>query len=340
MKNYYGFNRKNGTTSPDVWADDELMDSNITADLEKNKAALPRYKIFMALSRTPHGVIDMATPCFAALIWLGEFPSFGVTLLGLITAFAGYTAVYALNDVIDYANDRMKLAQEISKRSGPDIDGIWIRHPLAQGILPYRNGVYWVVAWASVAIIGAWLLNPVCLMIFVAGCILETLYCKMLKISHYRVLVSGTVKTLGAVAAVYAVDLSPSPVFVVILFLFLYVWEIGGQNIPNDWSDVHEDKQIGARTVPVRLGIHRSAVLILGCILVTLLLNVWVFKFSRAVYDPVYLVAALGAGVYLLLIPALRLITTKSDEDAMRLFNRGSYYPLALMAIVLMKIIF
>ncbi|HSO67747.1 MAG TPA: hypothetical protein VLP30_07820, partial [Desulfatirhabdiaceae bacterium] len=103
------------------------MDSNITADLEKNKAALPRYKIFMALSRTPHGVIDMATPCFAALIWLGEFPSFGVTLLGLITAFAGYTAVYALNDVIDYANDRMKLAQEISKRSGPDIDGIWIR---------------------------------------------------------------------------------------------------------------------------------------------------------------------------------------------------------------------
>ncbi|HSO67285.1 MAG TPA: UbiA family prenyltransferase, partial [Desulfatirhabdiaceae bacterium] len=260
--------------------------------------------------------------------------------LGLITAFAGYTAVYALNDVIDYANDRMKLAQEISKRSGPDIDGIWIRHPLAQGILPYRNGVYWVVAWASVAIIGAWLLNPVCLMIFVAGCILETLYCKMLKISHYRVLVSGTVKTLGAVAAVYAVDLSPSPVFVVILFLFLYVWEIGGQNIPNDWSDVHEDKQIGARTVPVRLGINRSAVLILGCILVTLLLNVWVFKFSRAVYDPVYLVAALGAGVYLLLIPALRLITTKSDEDAMRLFNRGSYYPLALMAIVLIKIIF
>jgi len=162
----------------------------------------------------------------------------------------------------------------------------------------------------------------------------------MLKISHYRVLVSGTVKTLGAVAAVYAVDLSPSPVFVVILFLFLYVWEIGGQNIPNDWSDVHEDKQIGARTVPVKLGIHRSAVLILGCILVTLLLNVWVFKFSRAVYDPVYLVAALGAGVYLLLIPALRLITTKSDEDAMRLFNRGSYYPLALMAIVLIRIIF
>ena len=67
-----------------------------------------RLKLFWALSRTPHGLIDMTTPAFAALLWLGAFPPFSVTVLGLITAFAGYTAVYALNDVIDYRADREK----------------------------------------------------------------------------------------------------------------------------------------------------------------------------------------------------------------------------------------
>ncbi|MGD9972995.1 MAG: UbiA family prenyltransferase [Desulfatirhabdiaceae bacterium] len=315
------------------------MNTSTHADIHRKSVELPRYKIFMALSRTPHGVIDMATPCFAALVWLGEFPPFWVTLLGLVTAFAGYTAVYALNDVVDYANDQKKMAFGVPESSVRDIDGVWIRHPLAQGFIPFKNGVYWVLAWASVAIIGAWILNPVCLMIFLAGCILETLYCRMLKITHYRVLVSGTVKTLGAVAAIFAVDPSPSPGFVAILFLFLYFWEIGGQNIPNDWSDIHEDKQIGARTVPVQLGIQRSAILILGCILMALLLNVWVFKFSRAVYEPVYLAAALATGIYLLLIPAIRLMMSQSDENAMRLFNRGSHYPVVLLAIVLIRII-
>jgi hypothetical protein len=31
------------------------------------------------------------------------------TLLGLITVFAGYTAVYALNDLVDYRTDREKV---------------------------------------------------------------------------------------------------------------------------------------------------------------------------------------------------------------------------------------
>ncbi|MCX5882258.1 MAG: hypothetical protein NTU74_10790, partial [Deltaproteobacteria bacterium] len=48
-----------------------------------------RLKLFFALSRTPHGLIDMATPVFAALIWLGHIPSFSVVFLGLLTTFAG-----------------------------------------------------------------------------------------------------------------------------------------------------------------------------------------------------------------------------------------------------------
>ena len=59
---------------------------------------LNRLKLFGALSRTPHGVLDMTTPVFGACLWLGGLPDVGVILLGILTVFSGYTAVYALND--------------------------------------------------------------------------------------------------------------------------------------------------------------------------------------------------------------------------------------------------
>ena len=68
-----------------------------------------RLKLFWALSRTPHGLLDMATPALGALLWLGRFPSLELIVIGLITTFAGYTAVYALNDVIDYRVDKEKI---------------------------------------------------------------------------------------------------------------------------------------------------------------------------------------------------------------------------------------
>ena len=70
------------------------------AELPGMNAAI-NWKLFLGLSRTPHGILDMATPPMAALLWLGHFPPFLVVIVGLITAFAGYTAVYALNDLID-----------------------------------------------------------------------------------------------------------------------------------------------------------------------------------------------------------------------------------------------
>jgi len=296
-----------------------------------------RLELFLALSRTPHGLIDMATPVFAALIWLGHVPSLPVVFLSLLTTFAGYTAVYALNDIVDYRQDRQTAAQGGTCPADGDLDAILVRHPMACGFLSFREGLAWTGAWAVLAIIGAYLLNPVCLWIFAAGCALETIYCVLWRVSHYRTLVSGAVKTLGPVAAIFAVDPHPSPTFLTVLFLFFFFWEIGGQNIPNDWTDVETDSRFGAKTVPVRLGIHRSSMIILGCILLTLPLNTAVFQLSPVRYPPIYLIAALGAGVYLLLMPALKLWVSRSRQDAMTLFNRGSYYPLILMGIVLIK---
>ena len=74
----------------------------------QNPAGISRLKLFLALSRTPHGLLDMATPGLSALLWLGTFPSAGMMGLGLLTAFSGYTAVYALNDLTDYRVDQEK----------------------------------------------------------------------------------------------------------------------------------------------------------------------------------------------------------------------------------------
>ncbi len=214
--------------------------SQITeTSLQDRFTALSRLKLFFALSRTPHGLLDMCTPGFGALLWLGELPSFFIIVIGMITTFAGYTAVYALNDVIDYKVDKEKAAQGGLSRSGADLDGVLVRHPMAQGYLGFKEGVFWSVAWSLVALVGALILNPICVLIFVGGVALETIYCLLWRVSPFRTFISGAVKTSGALAAVFAVDPNPSGTYLVVLFLLLFFWEIGGQNISNDWAD-HE----------------------------------------------------------------------------------------------------
>ena len=66
-----------------------------STSVQNQYTGLSRLKLFFALSRTPHGLLDMATPAVSALLWLGDFPTLKVIALGLVTAFSGYTAVYA-----------------------------------------------------------------------------------------------------------------------------------------------------------------------------------------------------------------------------------------------------
>lgn len=297
-----------------------------------------RLKLFLALSRTSHGILDMATPAFAALLWLGGFPPLHVTLLGVITTFAGYTAVYALNDVVDFRIDREKIHQTGLSGHAGDLDALWVRHPLAQGMLSLRDGILWAAGWSAVALIGAALLNPVCVVIFLLGCLLETFYCLLLKISHHRVIISGGVKTSGAVAAVFAVDPSPGIGYIACLFLLFFFWEIGGQNVPNDWTDMEADRAMNARTVPVRFGSEFSLKIILVALACTVILTPVLFLFSQSRIAPPYLILVIITAGYFLILPALRLRRTKKPRDAMALFNKASYFPAALLCIVLITI--
>ena len=304
------------------------------ASVQNRYSSLSRLKLFLALSRTPHGLLDMTTPLYGALLWLGAFPSLYISLLGLITVFAGYTAVYALNDVIDYRVDREKACIAGGLRECDDyLDAAMVRHPMAQGLLSLKEGLVWALGWSSVAMIGAWLLNPVCVLIFLAGCLLEIVYCLMHRVSPFRILISGGVKTSGAVAAVFAVDPNPSLTYVIVLFIWLFFWEIGGQNIPADWADIEEDRRLRAQTVPVRFGLKGAALIAICAIALALLVQPILIYLSKIGFQPFMMALSFLLGAGLLLPPALQLYHTRQRTHAMALFNRASYYPLVMLVV-------
>ena len=294
-----------------------------------------RIMLFLALSRTPHGLLDMCTPLLAVLLWLGHPPGLRVILLGITAAFAGYTAVYALNDIIDYQNDRKKITQEGFHRDTSYLDAAFIRHPLAQGYLSMPEAVTWAGAWMIISLLSATLLNPVCALILVIGCILEILYCLLLQISHLRTLVSGIVKTLGGLAAIFAVDASPEPGLLLLIFFWLFFWEIGGQNVPADWHDIQEDINMQARTVPVSLGPKIASAIILSALCTSLLLGGVLFKIAPLQLNVPLYWATILVGIYLLILPAFRLFQTRNRNEASALFNRASYYPCILLIFAL-----
>ncbi|MDD3990672.1 MAG: UbiA family prenyltransferase [Desulfobacterales bacterium] len=296
-------------------------------------------KLFMALSRTPHGMIDMATPALGALLWLGALPPLEVILVGLVTVFSGYTAVYALNDLVDCLADRDKVRAGGYQGDDDYLDGALVRHPLAQGMLGFRAGAAWAVGWTVLAMIGAWWLNPVCLVIFLAACVLEVAYCRLWRVSPFRTVISGVVKTAGTVAAVFAVDPAPSPGYLLLIFFWLFCWEVGGQNIPADWTDLEEDRHFNARTIPVSLGTERAMRLILLALGTTVVLSLVVFALSPLEPGVAYRFGILAIGAWLLLHPAVALYRTRARREVMTLFNRASYYPITLFFIVLVRLL-
>jgi 4-hydroxybenzoate polyprenyltransferase len=297
-------------------------------------------KLFMAISRTSHGVIDLATPVLAVFLWLGTFPPPAIVVIGFITAFAGYTAVYAWNDLVDHKVDSERIGKGSPADTEDYLDTVFIRHPLAQGLLSLRNGYLWAGGWALVALVGAYILNPVCAFIFLCSIALEAVYCRMARISHLRAIVSGFVKTSGGIAAVFAVDPHPEPVLLLLLFAWLFFWEIGGQNVPADWFDVEEDRQLNFKTIPARFGLEVAGRIILISLVITLVMNLLLLAMLPDRFSLFSSIGSIVVSFYLLLLPAYRLHKTKAPSLVSSLFNRGSFYPLALLMVVVFDVFF
>jgi 4-hydroxybenzoate polyprenyltransferase len=296
-------------------------------------------KRFFALSRTMHGILDLAAPGFSALLWLGAFPQWQVIALSIFTAFAAYTAIYALNDLVGYAVDKEKYSRS-GLNEGYSVEASDMRYPLAQSFLDYRSGLLWFGVWFAAALIGAYLLNPVIVFILLAAAVLETIYCLLLKVTWMRTFVSGLVKASGPIAAVFVVDPHPAPASLLLLFAWILFWEIGGQNVPADWNDTAEDKLIGAKTIPVQFGPQKAGLVVLTSLTLTVLLSLFLPRLSPLVLGLPYLTLSVLSGFFLLLLPAWNLYRKQQEGRlAAKLFDRASYYPLAQLVIMAVFVI-
>jgi 4-hydroxybenzoate polyprenyltransferase len=290
-------------------------------------------KRFFALSRTTHVLLDLAAPSFCALLWLGGFPKPTTILLALCTAFAAYTAVYALNDLVGAKIDKDKFAGS-GINPGYSVESSAQRYPLAQNILSMREAAWWMAFWLGLAIVGSYFLNPLIILILLAAAVLEVTYCLLLKVTYLRVVVSGVVKTSGPIAAVFAVDPSPSPRLLLLLFAWLFFWEIGGQNIPADWNDTVEDRRVHAKTIPIRFGFRRAGLIVVSALILSVLTSGFLPLISPARLGVLYVLASLILGYVLLLRPGYELYQFKEGGFAARLFDRASYYPLAQLSLI------
>lgn len=290
-------------------------------------------KRFLALSRTTHGILDIAMPGFVALLWLGHFPAWWVVLLSLLTAFAGYTAIYALNDLVGVKVDQEKFSGA-GINQGYSVEASAMRYPLAQNLLSMRKGVVWFVGWYALTLLGAYLLNPSLVIVVLSAAVLEVIYCLLLKVTYWRTLVGGLVKSCGPLAAVFVVSSNPSFDLLLLLLTWLMLWEIGGQNIPADWNDIEEDKRVGAKTIPLSLGPQRAGMLVILTLTLAVLTSLFLPLMSPLALGLPYLIASAVAGFFLLMLPGLQLYRLRESRQAARLFDRASYYPLAQLAII------
>jgi 4-hydroxybenzoate polyprenyltransferase len=288
---------------------------------------------YLALSRSTHGLLDITMTGFAALLWLGHFPAWPVLAIALVTAAAGYTALYALNDLVGVKVDREKFA-DYGIKPGYSVEASDLRYPIAQGKLSLARGVAWFALWYLVALIGAWWLNPFLVFVVLAAPVLETAYCLLLKVTWWRTVVSGLVKSLGPVAAVLVVVPRPSLAWLGLMVAWLVAWEIGGQNIPADWNDVEEDRRVGAQTIPVVFGPRVAGAAVLLALAAAVALSLCLPGMSPLALGVPYQLASFAAGLFLLLLPGFRLFLSRDGRRAAALFDRASLYPLAQLAII------
>ena len=296
----------------------------------QSSAKPEQFKLFLALSRTPHLLIDLATPMAVALLCIGRFPPISTIILGLVTVFAGYASIYALNDVTDYKLDRKRMGELTREQACFDLDCIFVRHPLAQGLITFAGGMVWTALWGFIALVGAALLNPVCAAIFIVGAVLEVIYCKFYAYSQWKILVAATVKNLGSLAAIYAVNPDPPLQFIAIVFIWIGLWEVGGQNIPNDLVDMGEDRRLGGKTIPVVYGLNLSVLVILITLIASFVLGLGLVFFSPLVLKGVYIVGAIVSGLLFLFLPLKKFLAEGDTGKAINLFNQASLYPVGI----------
>jgi 4-hydroxybenzoate polyprenyltransferase len=281
-----------------------------------------------------HSILDVAHPALGALLALGAVPPVRTIVIGFLAAFAGYTAVFGLNDIMDCRVDCEKMARLGGKKECFDLDSVGQRHPLAQGALPFPAALGWVIAWGIVALSLAYLLAPMCALLMAAAAGLEIGYCSLLRVTPWKAGLSGVMVAVGGLAGVFAVVPAPRIEVIALFSLWAFAWEVGCRNIPNDWSDIEEDEQLGIRTLPVRIGRRRASILSFGLTCVVLLAAPAFPLVSAVPHPALYAAGSFACGILLLLRPSVRWLRERTTRSVLAFFNDACFYPLSVFGVL------
>ncbi len=291
-------------------------------------SASPSIRAILGFSRFLQATLSVAQPMLAALVALHSFPPAGQLAIGVASAWAGFLAVFALNDLLDVDLDRDRFAH-LRSYDDFDIDSALSRHPLARQQMSHSLALSWVGGLAGLALAGAWLLHPLAAGLFLLAALLEIAYCKLARVTPAKTLISGAMVGVGALAGWVAMSREVRPLEMGLVFLWMAAWEIGGRNIVNDFADVEEDARLGVKTVSLVYGPKVAAGLTLGILGVTVLTSVLLGIVSGL--GSIYLAGAALAGGWMLLEPGLRLMQHPTPQQSMALFNRASLYPIPVL---------
>jgi 4-hydroxybenzoate polyprenyltransferase len=289
-------------------------------------------RALFGFSRSVQATLSVAQPFAVALVALHGFPSPDRLIIGISAAWAGFLAVFALNDLLDVEMDRARFSH-LRQYEAFDIDSALVRHPLAQRQLGLRLGILWIGALGAYALVAAYLLNPPAAGLFLLAALLELVYCKLAGITPWKTLASGAMVGVGALAGWLAMTNEIRPLEMALLFLWMAAWEIGGRNIVNDFADVEEDERLGVKTVPLVYGPQFAAQLTALFLAITLLASLALSPASQL--SALYLAGATLVGGYLLIWPGLALLRTPAPQLALSLFNRASLYPPAMLIVLI-----
>jgi len=275
------------------------------------------------LSRGRQATLSIAQPGLAAVLAAGGMPGARVVAIGLVAAWAGFFAVFSLNDVLDRRVDAAALRAGKAEVDGYDLDAAFLRHPLAQGTVSLRLSLLWVAGLTLVAATGAWMLSPLCLVLFGAAVGLEVVYCGLRSVTWLKTVISGVMVGCGGLAGWAAV--APLRWGALPVFLFLALWEIGCRNLANDLADLGPDRAVGIRTVATTFGPAVAARANLAVAAAVLATVPFLGLDGRA------LSVALIGGALLVAWPAVRLYREPTSPRAGWYFNLASLYPVVVL---------
>ncbi|WP_320774479.1 UbiA family prenyltransferase [Streptomyces sp. CRN 30] len=283
-----------------------------------------------ALSRGTQASLSVAQPLIALLLADAGPPPQRVAV-ATTAAFAGFFALFAVNDVLDVDVDRRRFAH-VRPYEGTDLDGVGGRHPLARGRLSRGAALAWIVALGTVTVALTALLGGFCLLLLAVAALLQVLYCRLATVTTYKFLISGVMVAIGGSIGWFAVSGVVDPLRLGLFAVWMVAWEIGGRNVPNDLADVEEDRHLGVRTLPVVHGVRAGAAVAFGFLVAAGAAGIALACVAYDSFGAPGLAGTVLVSVVTAFRPAVVLLRRAEPPVALAVFNRASFQPVGVLA--------